>query len=73
MSKRNEIAAEQDRIARIVGVVALVFGLLNLAAAAWMVLASEVIQVNMMICFCTLGFGATGWGSRRLMRGRDHE
>lgn len=73
MGEPNEIAAEQDRMARILGGVALVVGLANFAAAAWMVLASEVISFRMMACFLTLGISATSWGALRLRTGAQRD
>ncbi len=73
MADPKDIAAEQDRIARIVGIVAVVVGVASLAAAAGMVLLSDAISLRAMLCFGIIGFAGTGWGLSRLMRGADHE
>jgi hypothetical protein len=68
----SDIAEGLVRQARIIGGVLVVIGVACLGAAAWMLLASPIISMRMLLCFGLIGMSSLAYGIRKLTRGHDH-
>lgn len=67
----SEIAAGLERGARALGIVAMVVGAVCIAAAAYLVFATEIGTVWMLGCLATAGLLFLLAGYARLRTGRD--